>query len=349
MGITKRVFGKTKDGRQVTSYKLTNNNGMEAEFIDYGASLVKLWVPDKNGKKADVVLGYDTVEEYEKTTTYYGGFIGRCANRIGKASFTLNGKSYELDKNDNGNCLHGGINGYNNRMYEVETFEEEEGPVIEFSRLSPDMEQGFPGNLDITVTYTLTHENELVIEYLAVPDKDTPVNLTNHAYFNLSGHNSGTILNHKVRLDADSFTPTDDKLIPTGEIAKVEGTPMDFRTLKSLGQDIDRDYEPLNFAGGYDHNYVLNTTKDEIKLIGELVDDASGRRMEIYTDLPGVQLYAGNFIEGSAKGGGEYVKRAGVCFETQYFPDALHHDNFPDIVVKAGEEFDSTTIYRFVW
>lgn len=349
MGITKRAFGKTKDGRQVTSYKLTNNNGMEAEFIDYGASLVKLWVPDKNGKKADVVLGYDTVEEYEKTTTYYGGFIGRCANRIGKASFTLNGKSYELDKNDNGNCLHGGINGYNNRMYEVETFEEEEGPVIEFSRLSPDMEQGFPGNLDITVTYTLTHENELVIEYLAVPDKDTPVNLTNHAYFNLSGHNSGTILNHKVRLDADSFTPTDDKLIPTGEIAKVEGTPMDFRTLKPLGQDIDRDYEPLNFAGGYDHNYVLNTTKDEIKLIGELVDDASGRRMEIYTDLPGVQLYAGNFIEGSAKGGGEYVKRAGVCFETQYFPDALHHDNFPDIVVKAGEEFDSTTIYRFVW
>ncbi len=349
MGITKKAFGKTKDGKQVTSYVLTNKNGMEAEFIDYGAILVKLWVPDKNGKKADVVLGYDTVAEYEKTTTYYGGFIGRCANRIGNASFTLNESTYELDKNNNGNCLHGGEQGYNNMMYEVETFEEEEGPVIEFSRLSPDMEQGFPGNLDITVTYTLTHENELVIEYLAVPDKDTPVNLTNHAYFNLSGHNSGTILNHKVRLEADSFTPTDDKLIPTGEIAKVEGTPMDFRNIKTLGQDIDTDYEPLNFAGGYDHNYVLNTTGDEIELIGELIDDASGRKMEIYTDLPGVQLYAGNFIEGSAKGGGEYVKRAGVCFETQHFPDALNHANFPSPVVKAGQEFDSTTIYRFIW
>lgn len=349
MGIAKKVFGTTKDGKQVTSYTLTNKNGMEAEFIDYGAILVKLWVPDKNGKKTDVVLGYDTVAEYEKTTTYYGGFIGRCANRIGKAVFTLNGTNYELDKNNNGNCLHGGENGYNNMMYEVETFEEEEGPVIEFSRLSPDMEQGFPGNLDVTVTYTLTHENELIIEYLAVPDKDTPVNLTNHAYFNLTGHDSGTILSHKVRLDADGFTPTDAQLIPTGEIAKVEGTPMDFRTAKTLGQDIDADYEPLVFAGGYDHNYVLNTTGDGIELIGELIDEASGRKMEIYTDLPGVQLYAGNFITGSAKGGGDYVKRAGVCFETQHFPDAVNHENFPSPIVKAGEKFDSTTIYRFIW
>lgn len=349
MAIKKKVFGKTSDGKQVTSYTLTNKNGMEAEFIDYGAILVKLWVPDKKGNKADVVLGYDMVAEYEKTTTYYGGFIGRCGNRIGNAKFTLNGKTYTLDKNNNGNCLHGGEQGYNNMMYEVETFEEEEGPVIEFSRLSPDMEQGFPGNLDITVTYTLTHENELIIEYLAVPDKDTVVNLTNHAYFNLSGHKSGTILNHKIRLDADSFIPTDAELIPTGEIAKVEGTPMDFRTAKTIGQDIDVDYEPLNFGGGYDHNYVLNTTGDGIELIGELMDEASGRTMEIYTDLPGVQLYAGNFIAGSAKGGGEYVKRAGVCFETQHFPDAVNHENFPSPIVKAGEEFDSTTIYRFIW
>ncbi len=349
MAITKKVFGKTSDGKQVTSYTLKNKNGMEAEFIDYGAILVKLWVPDKNGKKADVVLGYDTVAEYEKTTTYYGGFIGRCGNRIANGEFTLNGKKYTLDKNNNGNNLHGGNVGYNNMMYEVETFEEEEGPVIEFSRLSPDMEQGFPGNLDITVTYTLTHENELIIEYLAVTDQDTVVSLTNHAYFNLSGHKSGTILNHKVRLDADSFIPTDDKLIPTGEIASVEGTPMDFRTAKTIGQDIDADYEALNFGSGYDHNYVLNTTGDEIELIGELIDEVSGRSMEIYTDLPGVQLYAGNYIAGSAKGGGEYVRRAGVCFETQHFPDAINHDNFPSPVVKAGGAFDSTTIYRFIW
>lgn len=349
MGITKKIFGRTKDGEQVTSYLLKNKNGMEAEFIDYGAILVKLWVPDKNGEKADVVLGCDTVAEYENTSTYYGGFIGRYANRIADAAFLLNGRRYELDQNDNGNCLHGGVNGYNTMLYEVETFEEEEGLVIEFSRLSPDGEQGFPGNLDITVTYTLTHENELIIEYLAVPDKDTPVNLTNHSYFNLSGHKSGTILEHKVKLFADSFTPTDERLIPTGEIRSVEGTPMDFRTAKAIGQDIDADYEPLRFAGGYDHNYALHTSGKEIEQIGELTDDKSGRKMEIYTNMPGVQLYAGNFISGSAKGGGKYEKRAGVCFETQYFPDAVNHDNFQSPVIKAGEAFDSATIYRFSW
>lgn len=350
MKISKQSFGTTKKGDKATLYVLENSKGMKVTVTDYGAAIVNIVVPDKNGKMADVVLGYDDVKGYDENGTYYGSFIGRNGNRIANASVTIQGKKYDLDKNDGKNNLHGGFVGYNNLMYEAECFEEEDMVSVEMSRLSPDMEQGFPGNLDITVTYSLTEENELAIEYLAVSDKDTVVNLTNHSFFNLAGHNSGTILDQEVWIDADYFTPTDDGLIPTGELRQVEGTPMDFRKSTRVGDRIDADYEPLRQAGGYDHNYVLNNSGEDVELVAQLYDPASGRRMEVYTDLPGMQLYAGNFIDGKAvgKGGAVYKKRDGICFETQLFPDACNEkEGFRSSIVKAYEEYETVTIYKF--
>lgn len=348
MNITKKFYGKTKNGEEVTLYTLKNDKGMTATFLDYGAVIVDLLVPDAKGQIEDVMLGYDTIEEYEVNGPGMGSFIGRHANRIGKATFTLNGTTYELEKNDGKNNLHGGSVGYNKYMYEAETFEEEDSVSVEFSRLSPDMEQGFPGNLDISVTYTLTNDNELVIEYLAVSDKDTIVNLTNHAYFNLAGHNKGSVLDHLVWIDADKFTPTSDDLIPTGELLDVTGTPMDFRKSKPLGRDIDADYTPLKQGGGYDHNYVLNVKDNEVTKVAELVDTQSGRTMSVFTDMPGLQLYTANFLDNEkGKGGAVYQKRSAVCFETQYYPNSCNIDTFPSCVLKAGEEYDFVTIYKF--
>ncbi len=350
MKITKKSFGVTKNGEKATLYTMENSKGMKVSVTDYGASIVHIIVPDRNGKMEDVALGYDDVRGYDENETYYGAFIGRNGNRIANAQFTLNGVTYQLDKNNGPNNLHGGFKGYNNFMYEVECFEEEEEASIELSRLSPDMEQGFPGNLDITVTYTLTEENELAIEYLGVSDKDTVINLTNHSFFNLSGQDSGTILDHEVFIDADYFTPTDATLIPTGELRPVEGTPMDFRTETRVGDRIDDDYEPLKTAGGYDHNYVLNNTGEEVEYVASLYDPKSGRRMEVFTDLPGMQLYSGNFIDGKAtgKGGKVYLKREGICFETQLFPDACNtKEYFKSSVVKAYEEYSTMTVYKF--
>jgi len=345
----KQPFGKTKEGVEATLYSLKNKNGMTVNVTDFGANIVNIFVPDKNGNFDDVVLGYDNVTGYEDNVPGFGSFIGRHANRIGGAAFELNGKKYELEKNDGENNLHSGFKGYNKFFYEVETFEDEDSSSIELSRLSPHMEQGFPGNLDISVTYTLTDENELVIEYLAATDKDTIVNLTNHSYFNLSGHKSGSVLNHKVMINADKFTPTDDALIPTGEIRDVTGTPMDFRKLKPLGQDINADYEPLKQAGGYDHNYVLNISGNDVEKVGELVDDKSGRVMEIFTDMPGMQLYTGNFLKDEqGKDGAIYKKHGGVCFETQFFPDSCNKPQFPSCVLKAGNEYEYVTIYKFL-
>lgn len=349
MSIKKRSFGKTQTGEEAFLYVLTNENGMSVSFTNFGACIVNVMVPDANGKLEDVVLGYDNVTGYEINNPGYGSFIGRHGNRIGGATFELRGKKYDLEKNDGQHNLHGGFKGYNKYMYEVEVFEEEDSDSIEFSRLSPDMEQGFPGNLDISVTYTLTADNELVVEYLAVSDKDTIVNLTNHSYFNLAGHGSGSILDQKVMIVADKFTPTDDTLIPTGEMRDVTGTPMDFRKSKTLGQDINADYEPLKQAGGYDHNYVLNNSKTEVEKVAELVDEKSGRVMEIFTDMPGLQLYTGNFITGLEKGkdGVVYQKRDGVCFETQYFPDSCNRPEFPSCILKAGNEYDFVTVFKF--
>lgn len=351
MKITQKPFGKTKNGEEAILYTVTNSNGMVVSFTNYGANIVNIIVPDKSGNAKDIALGFANLEGYETNKPGFGAFIGRHANRIGGASFELNGKRYELEKNDGDNNLHSGFVGYNKFIYETEIYEEEDITSIEFTRLSPHMEQGFPGNLDLTITYSLTENNELVIEYYAVSDKDTIVNLTNHSYFNLGGHDSGTILNHKVWIKANQFTPTDAELIPTGELADVEGTPMDFKTMKKLGQDIDADYEPLTLANGYDHNYVLDISGAEIEKVVELVDDNTGRRMEVFTDMPGLQLYTSNMLEAveNSKDGVVYGSKSGVCFETQYYPNSCNIKEFPSCILKAGKEFDKSTIYKFSW
>ncbi len=364
MGITKKSFGVTKAGEKATLYTMTNKNGMKVSVSDFGAVIVDIIVPDREGKFADVNLGYDNVAGYEGNAPGYGSFLGRVANRIAGAKFTVNGKTYEVEKNDGENCLHSGKKSYNKYIYETEIVEEEGSVTVEFSRLSPHMEQGFPGNLDLTVGYTLTDDNELVIEYFAVSDEDTVLNLTNHAYFNLKGEGSGTVLDHKVWIHADKITATDAGLIPTGEFTDVTGTPMDFRTMKPIGQDIGADYEPLKRGFGYDHNYVLKHTEPEVtegvdkdrlwetadvEKVAELYEETSGRVMEVFTDLPGMQFYSANHIDGveKGKGGKVYHARDAICFETQFFPNTLNIPAFPGGRLEAGKEFESVTIYKF--
>lgn len=345
MSISSRKFGTTKDGTEVTMYTITNKNNLSVSALDYGAVIVNLMVPDQTGKLDDIVLGYDEVAGYEDNGCFFGAFIGRHGNRIGQAQFTLNGVTYPLEKNDGENNLHGGTPGYHKVMYQAA----KEDQSVTFTRTSPDMEQGYPGNMDISVTYTLTDDNELKIDYKAKSDKDTLCNFTNHTYFNLKGHNGGTITDHDVWIKADGFTETSDDLIPNGNVMDVTGTPMDFREKKKLAKDIEADYQPLRIAGGYDHNYALNRTTDGVEKVAELSEETTGRTMEIYTTLPGMQLYSGNFIEREdGKNGAVYTKRTGVCFETQYYPNSINIPNFTPCVLKAGEEFTSTTIYRFV-
>lgn len=337
---------KTRSFGNATMYTFENKNGMVMEVTDFGATLYSLIVPDKDENPIDVVLGYDSTEEYMGPSgTGFGATIGRNGNRIGKAEFTLNGKTYQLDKNNNGNNLHSGLDYYHYRMWTVKETTENS---ITLSLHSPDGDQGFPGNFDVDVTYTLTDDNELKIDYNGAADADTVINMTNHSYFNLNGHASGNILEHELWVDADAFTATDDKLIPTGEIRLVEGSPMDFREKKLVGRDIDADYDALNYAGGYDHNWCLNNN-GEFKKVIEIFSDLSGITMEVYTDLPGVQIYAGNFLVAEpGKSGTTYKKRQGICFETQHYPDAINHDNFPSPVVKKGEVYKTTTVYKFV-
>lgn len=355
MSVVKSNFGKTKDGKTATLYTIENKNGMRVSFCDYGAAVVSIVVPDRNGKMEDIALGYDSVTGYEENGSGFGSFIGRHANRIGGAKFTINGTDYDLAKNDNAvNNLHSGPVSYNKYFYDVEVMTDEDSTSIEFSRLSPDGEQGFPGNLDVSVTYTLTDDNDLAIEYFAVSDKDTVINLTNHSYFNLAGQAAGSIEDHEVWIKSNEFTPTDDKLIPTGEFMDVTGTPMDFRTAKKIGRDINADFAPIKLAGGYDHNYVLDLDieEDEMELVASLYEEKSGRFMEVYTDCPGMQFYTGNFIDGESdpakgKGGIVYKKRDGVCFETQFYPNACNIPQFPSSIFEAGEPFDFCTVYSF--
>lgn len=349
MKVEQKVFGKTKNGEEAYLYTVTNSNGMTVSFTNYGACIVSILVPDANGKIDDVALGFANLEGYEENSPGFGAFIGRYANRISNGKFELNGKVYELEKNDGNNTLHGGSIGYNKFLYETEIFEDDDIVSIEFSRLSPHMEQGFPGNLDVTVTYSLTEANELVIEYHAVSDRDTIINLTNHSYFNLAGHNSGSILDHKMMIKASRFTPTTKDLIPTGELRNVAGTPMDFRTLKRIGQDIDADYEPLRIAGGYDHNYVLDISGTDVEKVAELVEENSKRVMEVFTNLPGMQVYSGNMLNPvkNSKDGAIYKKQDAICFETQFFPNSCNINTFPSSTLKAGQEFETVTIYKF--
>lgn len=316
------------------------------EVSDFGATLVCLLIPDKDGKLLDVVLGYDNPKQYEGTSrTFMGATVGRNANRIGNASFVLNGKEYKLDKNDGENNLHSGLDFQSFRIWEVK--ETTENSIV-FALNSPDGDQGYPGEVNVEVKYTLTDDNSVEIEYLAVPEDETIINYTNHSYFNLNGHASGDVLDHEVWLDAEAFTRADAASIPTGEITPVEGTPMDFRTAKTIGRDINEEYEAIIFGAGYDHNWCLNNNGKFAK-VAELYSDVSGIRMEVYTDLPGVQMYTGNFINNElGKEGVVYQRCQGVCFETQYYPDAINHDNFQSPVFKKGEKYNTKTVYKFV-
>ncbi len=336
-------FGTTAKGDHAALYTMKNENGMEIAVSDYGAILVKVLVPGRDGILRDVVLGYDDVSGYECGTLYFGATVGRVANRIKGGAFELNGNTYPLTKNDNQNTLHGGTDYYDKRMWKVE---EADDSHVSLALHSADGDQGFPGEVDIRVTYTLTDNNEVKIRYHAVPVEDTLLNLTNHSYFNLSGHNSGTVLDQEVMICADAFTRADEESIPTGELLLVEGTPMDFRSGKPIGREIHADYEAVKFGQGYDHNWALNGSG--YRQAASMYSGQSGIEMKVYTDLPGMQFYTGNFIEQEkGKEGAVYRKRQGVCFESQYFPDAVHKEQFEGPVVRAQEAYDTTTVYQF--
>jgi aldose 1-epimerase len=349
MTITKQAFGNMPDGTPVDLYTLTNANGLETKITTYGGAVVSLLAPDREGKLDDVVLGLETLAEYIEKSPYFGCITGRYANRIAKGKFTLNGVEYSLAQNDGENHLHGGLRGLGKVVWAAEELSSDEGVGLKLTYLSRDGEENYPGNLSIAVTYTLTDDNELRIDYLATTDQDTIVNLTNHTYFNLAGAGSGDILKHKLMIAADRFTPIDNTLIPTGELRNVESTPLDFRQLTPIGARIGQDNEQLNFAGGYDHNWVLNSADGSLALAARVQEPTTGRVMEVYTTEPGIQFYSGNFLDGSitGKGGKVYAKRSGLCLETQHFPDSPNKPNFPSIVLKPGETYQTTTSYKF--
>lgn len=338
-------FGAVRCGREAALYTLRNRRGMELAVTDFGAVLVALRVPDGTGRPVDVVLGYDSAAGYEAGGYFFGAIVGRCANRIGGAAFSLNGRDYHLARNDGGNSLHSGPDCYHLRFWDVvETGE----CHITLALHSPDGDQGYPAAVDIRVTYTLTEENGVRIHYEAVPQGDTLINLTNHSYFNLNGHGGGPITGHRLWLDAAHFTPADAASIPTGELLPVEGTPMDFRQEKAVGRDIGADYRPLVLGSGYDHNWCL-VSDGTLRKFARLTGERSGITMEMYTDRPGVQVYTANFVAGEpGKDGAVYDRRHGICFETQCYPDAIHHDGFPSPVCRGGTVWRSTTEYRFV-
>lgn len=338
-------FGVMPDGTAVQQYTLTAG-ALSCDIITFGGSLRALRAPDRNGKIVDVLLGFDTLESYRTHGKSFGALVGRYANRIGGAKFTLNGITYPLVANDHGvNHLHGGGLGYNRRVWKVESAADD---ALTLSLFSPDGEEGYPGDLMIQAAYTLTAEG-LTIDYRAKCGQDTVCNLTNHAYFNLSGHDSGPVLDQTIQLLADRYTPTDALSIPTGELAAVDGTPMDLRQPTPIGAHIDEDFIQLVQAGGYDHNWIANGQAGALRPIARAVSPATGIAMEVLSTLPGVQFYTGNYLEGcpAGKGGAAYGHRWGFCLETQFFPDSPNHENFPSSVLKAGEVFNSTTSFRF--
>ena len=345
--VEQTTFGKTKDGRPVDVYTLTNRNGLVAKVMTYGATLTEMHVPDKDGNKASVVLGFDNFERYEQGHPFFGSTTGRVANRIAKGQFTLDGKEYKLVTNNGPNHLHGGTKGFDKVIWKAERVKSNRGPAVRFTYLSPDGEEGYPGALNTVVTYTLTNDDELRIDYEATTDKPTILNLTNHSYFNLAGEGNGDVLDHVLTVNADRYTPTDDTLIPTGELAPVEGTPVDFRKPTRVGDRIKSFGEPQGF--GYDHNFVINGREGQLKLAARVRDPKTGRQMEVHTTEPGVQLYTGNGLSEKIVGlsGRPYVKHAGLCLETQHFPDSINHEEFPSVVLRPGEKFRSTTVHKF--
>jgi aldose 1-epimerase len=349
--MQEQPFGKTEDGQAVDLYTLTNDKGMEVSITNFGATVVSIKVPDRNGKMADVVLGYDDLKGYETGTAFFGGTVGRYANRIAHGQFTLDGKVYHLPKNDGDNTLHGGLKSFNKHLWTAKDVSTSSAQALQLMYLSKDGEEGFPGNLTATVTFTLPAErNELRIDYGATTDKDTVVNLTNHSYFNLDGEGNGTILGAEVMLNAKQFTPIDATLIPTGELRNVQGTPFDFTKLTPIGTRINDDNEQIKFGKGYDHNWVIDRKiPGSLTLAAEAYDPKSGRELQVLTTEPGVQFYTGNMLDGTihGKGGKIYKRRYAFCLETQHFPDSPNHPNFPSTELKPGEHFHSTTIFRF--
>jgi aldose 1-epimerase len=348
--IRKQSFGKTASGEQVDLYSLTNRKGMEVSITNFGATVVTLRVPDRAGKAADVVLGYDTLEGYENGKSYFGATVGRYANRIGGGKFSIDGKEYILPKNDGNNTLHGGIVGFNKKIWKARELPSNDAAALELSYLSPDGEEGFPGTLSVKVAFTLpANSNELKIDYTATTDKDTVLNLSNHSYFNLAGEGVGNILDQVLTLHAKRFTPVDKTLIPTGELRDVAGTPLDFNSATAIGKRINEDHEQLVFGKGYDHNWVLPSGGGKgLTIAAEAYEPKSGRMLEVLTTELGVQFYSGNFLDGSAgKGGKTYPRRSAFCLETQHFPDSPNHSNFPSTLLKPNAVFHSQTVFRF--
>ena len=346
--IAPRDFGKDPTGAPVQIYTLKNEKGMEIQITPYGATLISVKVPDRGGKLADVVLGFDTLDGYTQTPAppYFGATIGRYGNRIAAGKFTLDGKTYSLAINNGANSLHGGNRGFDKVIWTAKPTSAGDG--LELTYLSKAGEEGYPGNLNVTVTYTLTENNEIRIHYTATTDQDTVFNPTNHSYFNLAGHDSGDILGHIVTMNADRYTPVDAGLIPTGELRKVDGTPFDFRQPHTVGERINAPDDQLKLAGGYDHNWVLNRTTG-LEWAARVADPRSGRTVDCYTTEPGLQFYTSNFLDGTfhGKGGAPYARRAALTLETQHYPDSPNHPDFPTTVLKPGQRFDSTTVFRF--
>jgi aldose 1-epimerase len=349
-GIAKKQFGTLPDGRDVELYVLTNHNGMRASITTFGGIVTSLTAPDRNGRFADVVLGFDDLDGYLVGHPYFGAIVGRYGNRIAKGRFTLDDQDYVLARNNNGNHLHGGVAGFDKALWSARPRSRPEGPQLRLTRVSADGEEGYPGRLDVTVDYTLTHENELRTDYRATTDKPTHVNLTNHSYFNLSGPGGGDILSHEMLVNADHFTPVDDGLIPTGEIREVEGTPMDFRKPVTVGARIDDNDEQLRFGCGYDHNWILNREGSDLSLAARIREPTAGRVMEVVTSEPGVQFYSGNFLDGSLTGkeGKAYGRRCALCLETQHFPDSPNRPEFPTTMLRPDDVYETTSIYRFL-
>jgi aldose 1-epimerase len=346
--MNRKSFGSTGDGQSIELYTLRNSNGMEAAIMNYGGIVQSLRIPDGGGNPVDVVLGFDDLNGYLKDSPYFGALIGRYGNRIGNARFTLDGKEYTLPANDGKNTLHGGTKGFDKRVWTAKEMSGNDA-ALQLTYLSKDGEEGFPGNLTTTVSYTLTGNNELRIDYHATTDKPTVLNLTNHSYFNLAGQGEGDILGHEVTILADRFTPVDSGLIPTGELRPVAGTPFDFRQPHPVGERINSNDEQIRFAKGYDDNWVLNHAGGSLSLAARVREPKSGRVMEVLTDQPGLQFYTGNFLDGHihGKGGKVYPQRCAFCMETQHFPDSPNKPDFPSTVLRPGQEYKTTTVYRF--
>ncbi|MBI1937177.1 MAG: galactose mutarotase [Ignavibacteriales bacterium] len=347
--IDKNLFGTLPDGQQVYSYTLKNKVGMEVSIINYGAAVVSLTAPDRNGKFEDIVLGYDSLEGYINDKSYFGSIVGRYGNRIGKGKFSIDGSNYQLTINDGENHLHGGINGYNKVFWNAEPVTTDSSQSLKLTYVSQDGEQGYPGTVTLQVIYTLNDNNELQINYTGVTDKPTILNPTHHSYFNLTGNQENTILDHELTINAENFTPVVKGLITTGGLAKVENTPLDFRKHEKIGLRINNDFEQLKLGNGYDHNWALDNYNGKLQKAVELYDSSSGRKMEVFTDQPGMQFYSGNFLDGTIKGKKNilYKLRTGLCLEAQGFPDSPNKPSFPSVRLNPGEKYKQTTIYKF--